>query len=234
MSTLSKRAFPTVLLLLFVVLPSATCMRSGGTSGPKIKASLVLRLLPQINPALLNPDEPLNITRAEWDIRAGAAREVLSQDRAEIDPDLPDGLVVTVRLSVDEGDIEPQGHLLLLGDNQRVEWAGLFGPVLMNTRQELWTVPVRMGRGGLVNLSVQTITVSGLENGLAQGMSGTLSALTNGEQGTTVFWASRNSAVATVDAQGRVAGVSAGTVTIVAAAGLVADSVVVQVHPQGS
>lgn len=225
-----------VLVLSGLVLSAAGCIERPAPSGVEVNASLLVRLVPEIPPSLANTVESLRIANMRIELRNDETREILSEGIAWAEGDPDEDPVAQVELIVGRtAEIDLAGHVRLFGEHARVEWSGLFGPAPVRATQEIWTIPVVMGRGDLPNLTVSSVEVSGLDDVIYEGDVVPLAVtMLGGTQGSEAFWGSRNPSIATVDSDGRVTAVSAGDVTIVAAAGMHSDSTLVRVVPRGA
>lgn len=108
---------------------------------------------------------------------------------------------------------------------EHIEWSGIAGPIDVTADGPNAITDVTLGRGPLSNASITSVTIADARSVLGLIDSVTLTATAAGATGTpTIYWTSLNSAVATVDANGKVKSVAVGTAGIVATAGTKADT----------
>lgn len=221
-----------LILLTGAAVWSGGCIESRTVAGPEILTELTVRLRPEFDTALANTPASLRIARLLAELRLGTAGDVLAITDSSIDPDEPDAEpVAELRFEVQQGsELDLTGQLQLFGEDEQVQWSGVFGPVSVNTQSDTLEFILEMGRGDFSNLSVTGISLSGLENGLMEGGTGALDVVVGGgSHDLVVFWGSTDPSIAVVDDEGNVTGVSPGEATIVAAAGRHAATVTVQV-----
>jgi hypothetical protein len=209
---------------------SGGCIETSTAVGPEILTELTVRLRPDLDPVLANTPASLRIARLQAEVRLGTSGDVLANTDSAVDPDEP---VAELKFDVQQGsELVLTGQLRLIGEDEQVQWSGVFGPASVNTQSDTLEFVLEMGRGDFSNLSVTGISLSGLENGLPEGQTGALEVVVGGgSHDRVVFWGSEDPAIVVVDGAGNVTGVSPGEATVVAAAGRHAASVTVQVLP---
>ncbi|HUF69264.1 MAG TPA: Ig-like domain-containing protein [Longimicrobiales bacterium] len=227
----------SALALVGLVLAGGSCIESRAVVAPEVTIRLTVRLRAELDSALANTPASLSIARLRAEVRRGTSREVLASQVSETDPDEPNlQPVAQLEFEVKQGEaFDIEGDLRLIGEDEVVQWSGIFGPAAVDTHSDTWQFTLEMGRGDLANLAVTGISVSGLENGLLAGETAPLSIEVGGSgHDIVVFWGSKDPAIATVDGAGNVTGVSAGEAMIVAAAGKHSVAVVVEVLPNSA
>lgn len=232
------RRFPPPLLPVLGLVPLlAGCIQEKGGAGPTIKAEIVVRLVPQLDPTLANTQESRKLIRLKHRILDANTLAILSEGPVGLDADQPE-LDATADISIEvdvAADLDIRGQVWLLGDQEEIEWSGRFNPVPVSDdpKVTVWPIEIVMGRGDLPDQTVEAITVAGLDHPLGVGESVDLVAtVQGGPANAAVFWGSSNPAAATVDANGRVTGVAPGTSTVSVVAGLRVDSTVVTVSEE--
>jgi len=226
-----------VLALAGLPIVAAGCIESRGVATPDLTTTLTLRLRPLLDSALANNEQSLRIARMHVEVRYEFSGEVLASGVQQIDPEQPDeGPIAEVEFEATTGDeFEIDGDLRLVGEDEIVQWSGIFGPTTVNTRTLVWEYSLEMGRGDLSSLSLTGVSLSGLDGGLLQGQTAALDVSVGGAgHDLVVFWGSKDPSIVAVDANGNVTGISPGEGTIVAAAGRHTASKVVQVLPSNT
>jgi hypothetical protein len=120
---------------------------------------------------------------------------------------------------------------------QAVQWSGRLGPITVQAGATAQALGVDLHRGTLDNLDVTSLAIGGaptqLDVGATSVLIANLTLVPGSTASPTVFWASTNTAVATVTAEGPIAavtGVAVGTVDIVAVAGAADAEVTIEVR----
>lgn len=229
-------------LAVFAVLPPllvAGCITKDNTPPtPPVRAEVVVRLLPQLDPDLANTDAARRPVSMQFEIHDATTLQLVIQSESDLGMggvDLDYSVDFTIEVE-QASDVDIRGQVWLLGDEGEIEWSGLFDPVLVADDEEVdvWPVEITMGRGNLEDHAVEAVTVQPLAGPLVPGGSEELVADIQGPSSAAVFWGSSNPGVATVDQTGTVTAVGPGETTVSAASGMQVGSTVVTVtDPEG-
>ncbi|MFL5580804.1 MAG: beta strand repeat-containing protein [Gemmatimonadaceae bacterium] len=224
-SSVARRAYTAMLLFAAV----ASC-RDGGT-GPLADRSVALALQPSYAVAATDA-LPVNLirlvaTQADGGRELGRTEVTVDPAAAEwplsLDVRIPGGTSVNVNVTVELINVGP-------ADATSVEWSGRAGPILVRANTDVEVASVVLGRGPLENLLVTSIDILPI-GGLVEGDEVQPEAVVIGATNAKVFWSSLDPAVGTVDAAGVVKTLRDGTLRIVAAAGVKADTIPLVVSP---
>ena len=134
-----RRLFASVLALAGIAVALPGCIENRGTAGPNLTTRLTLRLRPQLDSVLANTSQSRKIARMQVEVRYEYTGEVLLSEVQQIDPEEPDGQpVAVVELEVPTGDeFVIDGDLRLVGENDDIQWSGVFGPVTVEDRKSV-------------------------------------------------------------------------------------------------
>lgn len=226
----AHRAAPFVLAAAGMLL---ACTEAGRTPlapdprGPDVPVALAIeprfdalqdpfaRPITRIRVQVLSEPGGTLLTGATEDVDPAAGEWKLSQELK-----LPDGVGRTVRVTAE-----------LMSGPASVEWSGRSDVVDVEPGDAV-VLQLTFYRGPLSNLDATRLDVRPDSASVTEGDTLTLAAVLEGTEDGRAFWLSRDTAVATVDAAGRVRGRAPGTARVVAVAGPLTDSAVVVVLPR--
>ena len=154
----------------------------------------------------------------------------LEQDVNPDDPAWELGLDVPLAVG-DETRVQATLELLNVasGKGATVEWSGRTGHVVVLPGEETRVEPVVLGRGGLANLDVASVTASPLASIVVGDSADASASLAPGVDGATVLWGTLDPGVVSVSPEGRVRGLVIGRAIVTATSGLAADSIFVSI-----
>lgn len=220
-----SRVSPAMFIVALLLAMFAGCS-DGDLFNPNQAGPAQLKLRPVFN-SLSASVSAAEINLVRLTITEVSSGERLLQDQFVVDPnatewalpiEVPPNVVITVLV-----ELINQGPF-----GQVVEFSGILGPITVTVGDQGPLPSVQVFPGPPQNLDVTSVTIAPRNTTVLEGQSLALAAVTAPNPGV-VFWTSRNQAVATVDASGRVNTVGPGSATIVAVAGPRADSITVTV-----
>ena len=219
-------AFAAALLFALV----ASCVDGGSPTALDLNGTATLAIIPTYAPGPQPAEGDGAINRIRITARLQSTNAILATFVQDVQPNdsewklqleipIPEGggaVILTIELvNVSQGGTET------------VQWTGQSAPVPLTPGTPKEVKEVQVVRGGTENLTVTSVTVTPDSARIVEGQSVQLSAAvtsSNPSNTPTVFWTSLDTALALVDATGRVVSKLPGVARIVAQAGAPADT----------